>query len=147
MHCNHCKQEIRLGPEKHRCDGSDDTAEEQIEIPQSTTSGYASFVALCETLIDEGHHWLYPVVYRYRSTEWVAEIHTRPLDDERIEKLAFGQRSTMEEACAAAVENFHERARIRARKEKLLKDPNVKEALELFGYKAAVQQPADKIHP
>jgi len=45
---------------------------------------------------------------------------------------------TMEEACAQCVEDFHERARIRARKEELLKDPSVQEALKLFGHNAGV---------
>jgi hypothetical protein len=109
---------------------------EQTSPPDSlgSPSGYASFADLCETLIEEeGHHWLHPVIYRTRPTDWVAEIHTRPLSDERTEKLASGQMGTMEEACAAAVEDFHERARIRARKEELLTDPNVQEALKLFG--------------
>ena len=110
---------------------------EKTSPPDSlgSPSGYSSFADLCETLIEEeGHHWLHPIVKRYRSTEWSAEIHTRPLDDERTEKLAFGQMGTMEEACAQCVEDFHERARIRARKEELLKDSNVKEALKLFGH-------------
>ena len=37
-----------------------------------------------------------------------------------------------EEACVAAVQDFHERSRIRARKEELLADPKVQEALKLF---------------
>lgn len=110
---------------------------EQTSPPEvlGSPSGYASFADLCETLIEEeGHHWLYPVVYRTRATEWIAEIHTRPLSDERSERLAFGQMLTMEDACAQCVKDFHERARIRARKEELLKDSNVQEALKLFGH-------------
>lgn len=96
-------------------------------------SGSASFAALCQKLIeDEGFHWLHPIVKRFRSTDWIAEIHSFPLDDERTEKLASGQRMTMEDACAACVQNFHERARICARKAELLKDPKVQEALKLF---------------
>lgn len=38
----------------------------------------------------------------------------------------------MEEACERCVENYHENLRIAARKEELLKNPDVVEALELF---------------
>lgn len=97
-------------------------------------NGCVAFAELCATLIeDESYHWLYPRVHRYRSTEWIAEIHTHPSDNERAAELAYGQSDTMDGACAACVEDFHERARIRARKEELLQDPKVLEALKLFG--------------
>lgn len=103
-------------------------------MSEETKSGCEDFADLCQTLIDEeGHHWLYPIVKRYRSTEWIAEIHSRPLDDARTEILAYGQMGTMDEACADAVKNYHDRAKITARKEELLKNPDVQEALELFG--------------
>lgn len=31
MHCKHCKQEIRLGPEKHRCAEGDAAAKEKAD--------------------------------------------------------------------------------------------------------------------
>lgn len=39
----------------------------------------------------------------------------------------------MEEACGFAVKYYHERVISQARKKELLKDPNVQEALKLFG--------------
>jgi hypothetical protein len=98
-----------------------------------TLTGSAQFAALCETLIEDGEHWLSPEIGRTRATDWMAHIFTRPENEERRVKLATGQASTMDDACADCVANYHERQRIEARKAELLQDPNVKEALELFG--------------
>lgn len=104
--------------------------------PQSAPlSGSAQFAALCETLIEEGEHWLSPEIGRTRPTDWMAHIFNRPEGDQNHlrKKLAAGQAATMDEACADCVANYHERQRIEARKAELLQDPNVKEALKLFG--------------
>lgn len=111
-----------------------------MNTPQTPTAetlapltGSAQFAALCETLIEEGEHWLAPEIGRTRSTDWMAHIFTRPEGDERRVKLATGQAGTMDEACADCVSNYHERQRVEARKAELLQDPKVKEALQLFG--------------
>lgn len=95
------------------------------------TTGYALFSELCETLIEEGENYLAPEIGRTRSTDWMAFIFTHT-DETRREMLATGQAGTMDEACAAAVANYHEQKRIEARKAELLLDPNVQEALRLF---------------
>ena len=90
------------------------------------------FSDLCETLIEEeGFHWLLPDIGRTRSTDWIAAIYSHH-DKERQEKLAQGQAGTMAAACAACVLDFHARQAIKARKEELLKNPEVVEALSLF---------------
>lgn len=104
--------------------------------PQSAAlSGSAQFAALCETLIEEGEHWLSPEIGRTRPTDWMARIFNRPEGEQNHlrKKLATGQAATMDEACAQCVENYYERQRIEARKAELLQDPNVREALKLFG--------------
>lgn len=98
------------------------------------TTGYASFADLCETLIDD-YHWLHPTVER-TTTEWSARIYTHPENHVNRLCVALGTGSNMDAACGNAVTDFHERARIRARKEELLTDPNVQEALKLFGHNA-----------
>ena len=109
--------------------------------PLAPLTGSAQFAALCETLIEDGEHWLAPEIGRTRSTDWMAHIFTRPENDERRVKLASGQAGTMDEACADCVENYHERQRIEARKAELLEDPKVKEALQLFGQNIVLNLP------
>jgi hypothetical protein len=104
-------------------------------------TGYVQFAALCETLIQDGEHWLAPEIGRTRSTDWMAHIFTRPENDERRAKLATGQAHTMDEACANCVANYHTRLRIEARKAELLQDPKVKEALKLFGHNERAVEP------
>lgn len=95
-------------------------------------SGSAMFSELCLKLIDdEGYHYLCPEIGRTRSTDWTAFIFAHH-DKDRKAKLAEGQADTLDEACEACVADFHERQRIKARKEELLKEPIVREALELF---------------
>lgn len=104
--------------------------------PAAVFTGSEAFADLCQTLIDdEDHHWLTPIVQRSRASDWIAEIHSRPGDHEKTRRLARGQAGTMEEACQAAVDDYNEQARIARRKEELLTDPKVREALELFGVK------------
>jgi excisionase family DNA binding protein len=106
---------------------------DQSEVSQDTAS-IAMFTQLCSYLIDKGYCWLYPIIYRRRSTDWVAEIHTHTLDDSKSQLLATGQAETMPEACRAAVFNYQENQKINTRKEQLLSDPTVQEAFNLFGF-------------
>ena len=109
---------------------------EQIKDPHCLSddapSGSAKFAELCESLIENGENYLAPEIGRTRTTDWMAYIFTHH-DKDRREKLAQGQAETMDEACSAAVADYHERQRIEARKSELLQDPNVNEALQLFG--------------
>lgn len=91
------------------------------------------FSDLCFELInEENHHWLYPNIFRLKSMDWVAEIWTHPPQQEGRTKLAGGQAETMNEACLSCVSDYRERQRIEMRKQELLKEPIVREALELF---------------
>ncbi len=99
--------------------------------------GCYEFQALCNKLIaDYDLHSLYPVIYRTRKTNWVAQILTYPSGDERAETVTSGEGLTMDAACKNAVRSFHNHHQIRTRKEELMKNPEVVEALRLFGHQA-----------
>jgi hypothetical protein len=95
------------------------------------TSGCVEFSALCKGLVEQGYNYLCPEIGRTRSTDWMAFIFEHHDKDRKI-KMASGQADTMDDACAACVANYHERQRVEARKAELLKEPLVREALELF---------------
>ncbi len=97
-------------------------------------SGSVQFSDLCENLITDGCTWLYPVIWRSNSMNWVAEIHSHPLNDSqgRSRRLAFGTGTSMEKACREAVLSYQQKLTTDSRKEQLLADPNVMEAFRLF---------------
>lgn len=98
-------------------------------------SGCEEFAALVESLICEVSEYVYPEIGRTRSTDWMAFIFDHHAKDRRT-KLASGQAGTLDAACADCVADYHKRKCIAARKAELMENPDVREALELFGHNA-----------
>ena len=96
--------------------------------------GCRVFLELCNELIDTESDYLYPMICRTRSEDWVATIYNHH-DKDRRYPIAQGQGLTMDDACQLAVDDYRERQRVKARKAELLKISEVVEALELFGVK------------
>jgi hypothetical protein len=103
-------------------------------IDQNVKNGCTQYAALCQQLIDDGEHYLYPEVNRTRQTDWVVSI-SKHQDHPAKTLLARGQAESMDKACQSCVDDYHKRRKIEARKQELLQDPKVVEALQLFGCK------------
>ena len=124
----------------------DQTTKTETEAKPPDGGGFAAppcstFNALITELIDEVSNYVYPLIYRTRSTDWVVEIYDHH-DPERRKRLAFGQRESLAEALDDAAENYRDMEKREARKEELLKEPLVREALELFKSNSIIEQRA-----
>lgn len=70
-------------------------------------------------------------IERIHASKWVARITASAMPESAMN--CRGEGMSLEEACNECIASYNERQRIVARKRELLKDPQVREALNLFG--------------